>query len=202
MFAFLSKQGRQRTKAARGLYATVMVASRNPAFFSVYNVPDTVEGRFEVLAMHGGVLVNRLSSPEMGSEGIKLAQAFFDVMFRDLDWSLREMGIGDLGVPRRVKKMMSAFKGRAVAYDEALKSGAGDVKHALIRNMYGMAQEISSSKLDMMVSYMQECAKKLADVELADFQQGKVILPELKLPEELDKSTKEECEENGSKEAA
>ncbi len=203
MFAFISKQGRVRANAARGLYATIMKASRNPAFFSTYGVPDTVEGRFEVLAMHGGVLVNRLSSPEMGREGAKLAQAFFDVMFKDLDWSLREMGVGDLGVPRRVKKMMSAFKGRAVAYDESLKAGIGEVKHALIRNMYGQAAEASSSKLDEMAAYMQLCANNLAKVSLAEFQQGLMSLPELNDSGVMqNKIINEECDDNGSKEAA
>lgn len=179
MFGFWVPQWRVRRAAAGKLYDAVMQQSRSPFFYQDCKIPDTMEGRFEVLVLHGGLLVNRLCRPDMGRDGRILAQSFFDVMFRNLEWSLREMGIGDLGVPRRVKKMMGGFKGRAFAYDEALKSGRGEIKHALIRNMYGTVGEPHSDELERMADYVSDCAARLGALGLSDVWQGKVEFPAL-----------------------
>lgn len=177
MLNFFTRQGRNRNKAARQLYRAIMETSRNPAFYEDYKIPDTLEGRYEILALHAGLLVNRLSAPDMGIYGRKLAQKFFDVMFRDVEWSLRESGVGDLAVPRRVKKMMSSFKGRAIAYDEAVKSGKSEVKHALIRNIYGVVKESHLEEIENLAEYTQACVRKLATQGLSDFSQGFISLP-------------------------
>jgi len=177
MLGFITRQGRNRQRAARQLYAVVMDHSRNPDFYGAYKIPDTLEGRFEVLALHAGLLVNRLSRPDMGKYGREMAQTFFDVMFRDLEWSLREMGVGDLGVPRRVKKMMTSFKGRTFAYDEAAKSGKSEIKHALIRNVYGKVLEPHNSQLEAMADYTMDCIRALDEQGLSDFYMGAVSYP-------------------------
>jgi cytochrome b pre-mRNA-processing protein 3 len=156
-----------------------METSRNPAFYEDYKIPDTLEGRYEILALHAGLLVNRLSAPDMGIYGRKLAQKFFDVMFRDVEWSLRESGVGDLAVPRRVKKMMSSFKGRAIAYDEAVKSGKSEVIHALTRNIYGVAKVQQMYEVEKLAEYTQACVRKLATQGLSDFSQGFISLPDV-----------------------
>ncbi|HNQ92101.1 MAG TPA: ubiquinol-cytochrome C chaperone family protein [Alphaproteobacteria bacterium] len=174
MFGFLQSKRRTTLETARNLYDLIMDASRQKWFYKDGMVPDTVEGRFEILTLHVGLVVNRLCKPDMGKEGRVLAQTLFDVMFRNLDWSLREMGVGDLAVPRRVKKMMESFKGRTFAYDEALKSGSGEIKHALIRNMYGKVAEPHAAQLDVMADYVQGCADKLDKQGLSDFWMGRV----------------------------
>ena len=179
MLYLFSKKGRLSHQKAKELYNQVVRHARSPIFYEGYRVPDTVEGRFEMIALHGGLLVNRLCSPDMGREGKMLAQAFFDTMFFNLDWSIREMGVGDLGVPRRVKQMMSAFKGRAFAYDEAVKAGGGEVNHALIRNLYATASRPSPETLNAMSAYVMECAARLRAQGLSDFWQGKVTFPDI-----------------------
>lgn len=179
MLHLLTKKGRLSREKAKDLYNKVVLASRNPVFYTAYNVPDTTEGRFEMICLHGGILVNRLSRPDMGAEGRMLAQAFFDIMFINLDWSIREAGVGDLAVPRRIKKMMSDFKGRSFAYDEAIKAGAGESIHALTRNLYGSTPKPPPETLSTMATYLQNCVTKLSEQGLSDFWQGHVYFPDL-----------------------
>lgn len=179
MLHLLTKKGRLSREKAKALYHQVVQASRNPLFYAAYNVPDTTEGRFEMICLHGGILVNRLSRPDMGAEGRMLAQAFFDVMFINLDWSIREAGVGDLAVPRRIKKMMSDFKGRSFAYDEAVKSGAGEAVHALTRNLYANTPKPSPDILSVMETYLRTCVAELSGQGLSDFWQGHVNFPSI-----------------------
>ena len=122
---------------ARRLYEAVVAQARQPVFFAEWEVPDTVDGRFEMVALHAHLLLRRLRD---GGPAADLAQALFDVMFADMDASLREMGAGDLGVGRRVKQMATAFYGRMAAYDAGLASSetragaaAQPLRHGLAR---------------------------------------------------------------------
>ena len=179
MLYLFSKKKRLAREKAIDLYNKVVRHSRSPVFFEGYAVPDTVEGRFEMITLHGGLLVTRLCQPDMGPDGKLLAQAFFDVMFFNLDWSIREMGVGDLGVPRRIKQMMTSFKGRAFAYDEALKAGPGEVSHALIRNLYSTVPRPPTEILSAMATYVTECGNALKKQSLSDFWQGNVDFPHI-----------------------
>ena len=86
------------SEAAESLYTNAVAAARNEVFYAEYGVPDTVDGRFEMISLHVYVLLRRLKS--LGAEGKKLSQNLFDTMFDDMDRTLREMGAGDLGVGR------------------------------------------------------------------------------------------------------
>ncbi|MGE0744340.1 MAG: ubiquinol-cytochrome C chaperone family protein [Rhodospirillales bacterium] len=97
-------------------------------------MPDSVDGRFDLLALHAFLVMRRLKS-EPGV-GAAFSQALFDLMFEDMDRNLREMGAGDLGVGRRVKAMAKAFYGRVAAYDAGLASGPRVLAVALRRNLY------------------------------------------------------------------
>jgi cytochrome b pre-mRNA-processing protein 3 len=118
------------------LYEAVMAASRRPFLFAGLGVPDTVMGRFESLTLHAVLVVRRLKgAPEPGPA---LAQALTDRLFAGLDAALREIGIGDLTVPKRMKDFAAAFLGRAAAYGRALDAGDRDaLAAALARNIYG-----------------------------------------------------------------
>ncbi len=179
MLYLFSKKGRLSHQKAKELYNKVVRHARSPIFYEGYAVPDTLEGRFEMIALHGGLLVNRLCRPDMGQEGRILAQAFFDVMFFNLDWSIREMGVGDLGVPRRIKQMMESFKGRAFAYDEALRAGDGEICHALIRNLYATTGRPSAEILAIMSAYLRGVAMSLESQGLSDFWQGQIDFPHI-----------------------
>jgi cytochrome b pre-mRNA-processing protein 3 len=136
MFAVLTRRRRLRAQAA-DLYAALIHQTRQPAFYSNLGVPDTFDGRFDLLTLHAFLLFRRLG--RMGEEGQALAQAVFDAMFADMDNVLRESGVGDLSIGRKIKGMSEAFYGRVKAYDEALAQDDAALVAALGRNVYAGA---------------------------------------------------------------
>lgn len=139
---FLSKLFSRRPQAdavADALYALAVARARAPVFYRDLGVPDTLEGRFEMISLHVYMLLRRLKQGVDGSRagGGAIGQALFDLMFADMDRNLREMGAGDLGVGRRVKAMAQAFYGRIQAYDDGLAAGAEILAQAVVRNVYG-----------------------------------------------------------------
>ncbi|WP_394891334.1 ubiquinol-cytochrome C chaperone family protein [Mesorhizobium sp. AaZ16] len=103
------------------LYGEIVAAARQPVFYSDWNVPDTPLGRFEMLSLHMFLFQHRLRGEEGGSR--EIAQVLTDDFFTDLDHSLRELGIGDAGVPKRMKKLARMFYGRTKSYADALEAG-------------------------------------------------------------------------------
>lgn len=127
-----------RRRAGRdgdALLARVIEVSRRPEFYGEDKVPDTLEGRFELLALNAGLVQRRLRAEEGAAP---LAQAFTDRLFSHLDAGLRESGVGDLAVPKRMRALAGAFYGRLVAYSEALNAGDRQaLAIALGRNVLG-----------------------------------------------------------------
>lgn len=118
------------------LYATAVAAAREPAWYVELGVPDTLDGRFDMIAVFAFLLVDRARS-DPDPRGPELAQAVFDAMFADMDQNLREMGVGDLSVGKKVKVMWEAFNGRARVYAAAIDSGEeGALAEALGRNVW------------------------------------------------------------------
>jgi cytochrome b pre-mRNA-processing protein 3 len=120
------------------LYGAAVAAARAPALYAALGVPDTLDGRFEMVGLHAFLLIDRLRhAPPPGPD---LAQSVFDAMFSDMDHTLREMGVGDLTVGKRVREMWEAFHGRAAAYETALgDDGDGALAAALARNVWRAA---------------------------------------------------------------
>ena len=119
----------------RAIYAAIVAQARRPAFYSGFAVPDTLEGRYEMLMLHAFLYLHRLKTePEPVR---KQGQEVFDLMFLDMDRSLREMGVGDLSVPKKIKKMAGAFYGRTAVYDAALAGDGEGLAPALGRNIFG-----------------------------------------------------------------
>lgn len=118
------------------LYGAAVTAARAPRFYAEIGVPDTAAGRFELVALHTGLLIRRLRRPADKTSDA-LAQAVFDAMFADMDVNLREMGIGDLSVGKRVKMLWEGFHGRTESYAAALDAGdAAALASALERNIW------------------------------------------------------------------
>jgi cytochrome b pre-mRNA-processing protein 3 len=114
------------------IYGMIVTQAREPLFYRDLGVPDTVDGRFDLLIMHLWMVLRRLKAIEDGSE---LAQALFDHFCDDMDANLREMGVGDLTVPKRMQAFGQAFYGRAAAYDLALGAGGEALAQALRKNI-------------------------------------------------------------------
>lgn len=140
MFAALMSH-RRRRHAAEGLYVSAVAQARSPVFFEAYGVPDTVDGRFDMIAIYVFLLIRRIKA-EKSLESVAFAQEIFDALFRDMDRNLREMGVGDLSVGKHIKGMAKAYYGRVVAYGPAVDSGdIQSLEEALLRNLYRNAEK-------------------------------------------------------------
>jgi cytochrome b pre-mRNA-processing protein 3 len=115
-----------------GIYGMIVTRAREPLFYRDLGVPDTVNGRFDLLLMHLWLVLRRLKS--VGS-GTALSQALFDYFCADMDDNLREMGVGDQAVPKRMRAFGEAFYGRTAAYDMALTEGSEAFAQALCKNV-------------------------------------------------------------------
>jgi cytochrome b pre-mRNA-processing protein 3 len=116
------------------LYGKIVAQARLPYFYTKLGVPDSVDGRFELVTLHSFLVLRQLKG--QSEEQHDAGQALFDVMFEDMDLSLREMGAGDMGVGKRVKLMVQAFYGRVASYEKGLLGSAGVLEAALERNVY------------------------------------------------------------------
>jgi cytochrome b pre-mRNA-processing protein 3 len=119
IFALLRRK--QPQEAVEGLYRRVVAASRSQILYARYGVPDSGEGRFEALALHVILVLRRLKA--LPAPAGEVAQDLVDLTFRELDRSLRELGIGDISVPKRMKSLARAFYGRVAGYDGPLDAG-------------------------------------------------------------------------------
>jgi cytochrome b pre-mRNA-processing protein 3 len=114
------------------IYGMIVAQAREPLFYQAIGVPDTVNGRFDMVLLHLWMVLRRLRPVEGGAD---LSQALFDHFCGDMDANLREMGVGDLTVPKRMQKFGEAFYGRAAAYDPALDAGGEPLAQALCKNI-------------------------------------------------------------------
>jgi len=146
LFAMFRRRPHER--AGFELYGAAVAAARAPLLFERLAVPDTVEGRFDLVSLHVALVIRRLRT-DADPRGPALAQAVFDAMFADMDVNLREMGVGDLSVGKRVRRMWEAFHGRALAYEAALEAGdSAALADALARNVWaGAAPEGAAARL-------------------------------------------------------
>jgi cytochrome b pre-mRNA-processing protein 3 len=162
-------------KIAREMYGQIVAKARQPYFYETLGVPDTVDGRFDIIVLHAVLVMERLA--KAGRAGSALAQKLFDAMFADMDSSLREMGAGDLSVGKKVRRMAEVFYGRARAYRETL-----DVRDepalatALLRNVY--AGETPSDKAGRLARYVLASAQMLDTLSEADLAAGRLAFPD------------------------
>lgn len=136
MITRLLRRGGERRRTVESLHVAISEAARKPALYTGLGVPDTVEGRFECLCLHAVLVLRRLDA--LPAPAADVAQDLVDSLFRQLDASLRELGVGDLSVSKRMKKLASAFYGRASAYGTALDAGDREgLARGLARNVLG-----------------------------------------------------------------
>jgi cytochrome b pre-mRNA-processing protein 3 len=157
------------------LYGMIVAQARLPVFYRDYAVADTVNGRFDLIVLHLTLAMDRLmADPALKS----LGQGVFDRFCRDMDDNLREMGIGDLKVPKEMKKMGEAFYGRAQVYREALAAPDNDaLAEAIGRNIYGGSPpELAAAR--RLAVYMRGAAGDLSAQAAADLAAGQLRFPD------------------------
>lgn len=131
----------------RALYQSVVDQSRTPALYADLGVPDTVEGRFELYTLHIVLMIERLRG--QGEQAAETSQALFDTYVKSLDHALREMGVGDLSVGKKMRKLGEALFGRARSYEAAFHAlPATELLEALlIRTLFADADATGASRL-------------------------------------------------------
>lgn len=160
--------------AADAAYGALVRQARNPWFYRDLGVADTVEGRFEMIALHGFLVLHRIKADRQSGAGRaeELGQAIFDLMFADMDRNLREMGTGDLGVAKRVKTLAKGFLGRIAAYEEGLAGEANELAAALERNVFsGTARP---GALEALASYVRDSVARLAARSIDEIAEGRL----------------------------
>jgi cytochrome b pre-mRNA-processing protein 3 len=169
----ISFSGRNVFRDAGDLaYRCVVEQARQPIFFTDYGVPDTLDGRFELICLHAFLYLHRLKLE--GPRARRICQSFFDRMFADFDRALREMGTGDLSVGRHVKRMALAFYGRVRAYEEGLAGGDSALGAALVRNVFGTVSE-ALPFAGMMARYVRGAARDLHRQSATDLLAGRIL---------------------------
>jgi cytochrome b pre-mRNA-processing protein 3 len=161
---FFSRRGKYE-RAAYQLYGSAVSAARDPYLYVTLGVPDTLDGRFDAICLHVYLLIRRLTELNAAD----MAQAVFDAMFHDMDINLREMGVGDMSVGKRNRKMWEAFHGRSAAYASAWDDAAG-LAEAIGRNVWRGAEppEGSAAVLGRAVRAQAGClAGQAADALMA-----------------------------------
>ena len=144
--------------AARRLYSQAVDRARQPEFYLRRGVPDTPDGRFDMVVLHVVLVMRRLKRNH--DQAAETAQALFDLMFADMDQNLREMGVGDVGVGPRVKAMAKGFFGRLAAYDLALTAEDDSALcAALRRNLYRKCLPLDRDVAEVALYMRQEAAK-------------------------------------------
>jgi cytochrome b pre-mRNA-processing protein 3 len=171
----LFKKKRDRLNVG-ALYQHLVERSRHPVFYTQCGVPDTIDGRFDLLGLHVHLVLRDIRRRGQGRE--PLGQAVFDAFFGDLDQGLRESGVGDLSVAKKIRKMAEAFYGRAAAYDAAMgQAVAQDARKsslsaAIARNVL---QTEPNKFSDTLAAYSIELEQSLSVAPLDDILSGNIL---------------------------
>lgn len=158
------------TEPVYAVYRSIVAQSRQPRFYADWGVPDTVTGRFDMISLHMALLFRRLRARK--GDKHTFSQAVFDLFFNDMDRSLREMGVTDIGVPKKIQKMGNIFFGLLAALSEAIDTGSPEaVEAVLVRNIYGGEPNPGAAPL---AAYIMARAEALAAESEADIIAGKL----------------------------
>lgn len=173
IFRFFSRRA-WAPETIEGLYGAIVAQARQPAFYADHGVPDSVDGRFDLIVLHLVLLLRRLRRESAET----LGQQVFDRFCRDMEDNLREMGVSDLAVPKRMRTIGEAFYGRAASYDAALDaSDPTPLVAALARNIYGVAEAPGALR---MAEYVSSAESALAAQSVAEIATGRLVFPTLR----------------------
>jgi len=153
---------KSRSRKSRGaeLSAAIGTQAREPVFFTKLGIPDTIDGRFDLVILHAWLVLERLR--ELGMTDV--SQGLIDSLFASFDESLRDLGVGDIGIGHRVKKMADAFYGRLSAYGAAADEAA--LKDAILRNIY-RGEPGHDAEAEALARYADAARKRLHDSDLS-----------------------------------
>lgn len=165
------------------LYGAIVAQSRRAGFYTDLGVPDTIEGRFEMVVLHTILVCHRLKAG--GEVERALSQDVFDAFLADMDRTLREIGVGDLSVPKKMKKIGAAFYGRAAAYDSGLAApDDAALADALARNILDQGSGTGDPRHAALARYVRAAAVTLSQTPLDVLTRGELHFPAPDAPED------------------
>jgi cytochrome b pre-mRNA-processing protein 3 len=174
---FAQWRARRASKALiEQIRGEIVAAARRPALYETLGAPDRIDGRFELVTLHAGLVLRRLAA--LGGVADEIAQDLVDSLFTHFDDTLREIGYSDIGVAKRLKTMGSAFYGRNAAYAAALDdSSPADLATALGRNVYSDAGREVGPKAEALAQYIASLDAALAAIPIEAFTAGRFRFP-------------------------
>lgn len=168
------RERKQRRALAARLHEVVIEQSRRPVFYATHGVPDTMLGRYEMVCLHAYLLLGRLK--RAGGPGPRLAQTLHDLIFDDFDIALREVGIGDMGIGKRIKKLARNLHGRISAYEHALSAGNAEMAAALRRNLYASVAP-TEAEVASMIAYIRLAREVVEACDPEDLWRARPVFP-------------------------
>jgi cytochrome b pre-mRNA-processing protein 3 len=164
----LGRLFKAREKREKRLYEAIVAAARHVRFYENMGVSDTIDGRFEMIVLHLFLVLNRLKG-----EGVEdLRQKLTDEFFADMDRSLRELGVSDVAVAKKVRKIAESYYGRVTAYDKALSANPKMLEETISRNIY--PDGASKESIRAMTDYFDDAAKQLDAISLEQILLGEL----------------------------
>ena len=175
----------ERSRTAKDLYGASVTQARQPAFFAANGVSDTPEGRAGMIMIHLFLVLDRLS--RVGAEGEPLARALTETFVTDMDDCLREMGVGDLSVPRKVKRAAAELRARCLAYRHALEAGDGALIAEVSATLPGL--DHAPERAAGIAAYMRRAQAALGALPAVELLAGRATFP---VPDVMDRNLKTE----------
>jgi cytochrome b pre-mRNA-processing protein 3 len=170
MVWFFSRKPKH-TDQVFALYNDIVAQSRQPKLFAEWKVPDTVTGRFDMVSLHMALVLRRLRSKDDVQKAF--SQALFDLFFKDMDRSLREIGVSDVALPKRIEKMGELFYGLLEALDKALADTSGlSLESVLAKNVFAGQVHDGTRAL---TCYVKDEVQRLDAVAIEDILAGKLV---------------------------
>jgi cytochrome b pre-mRNA-processing protein 3 len=173
MFGWFANRDRERIVAR--VYGEIVAQARQPVFYATLGVPDTVEHRYEMMVLHVFLLLHRFRDEDARAKDA--AQEVCDRFFLEMDRAMREMGVGDLTVPKRMRKIAGLYTARAAAYTEALAQ-ADDVALAAELARTVVAEGEPAFKAERLATYVRETVRAQRDVPAMALIEQRVVFPD------------------------
>jgi cytochrome b pre-mRNA-processing protein 3 len=171
---------RDRRRTARSLYGSIVTQARDSRFFTVCGVPDTTEGRFEMIVLHLAIVLDRLSGE--GEAGRRLGQAVTEAFVVDVDDGLREMTVGDLAVPRHVKRAVAALHERFGLYRAALAAADDGPLTEALQARLAILSGGEGLNIGPLCAYMRQARHRLGLAPAAEVLAGRIDWPQVRAP--------------------
>lgn len=182
MILRLIRNRAEKKRTAQQFYGSIVAQARREEFYRCWHVPDTINGRFDMIVLHLFLVLRRLH--QEGEDGTQAGRLIIEAFFSDMDNSVREQGAGDLAVPKHVRKMADAFYGRLLSYKKSEESGDRKMLvEALKRNFFpdlaGGENGQETQTAEAIARYMQDAKESLRNMSFERLRTGPIAFPKI-----------------------